>query len=161
MKKNILLTLLSILFVSISYAQIDTIGFPLIKNYSYIDYNGEPQIWDVVQNKNGIIYFGNATGVMEFDGLFWNTYPMDNKSTVKQLFLDKNNILYIGAKNEFGYLEITPNGSRKYKSLLHLLPTEEKTFGEIRSINEYNAQIIFTTKTKFFILFCSENSETR
>ncbi len=45
---------------------------PVLKNYSPRDYNGGPQIWTILQDHRGIMYFGNSSGaILEYDGVTW------------------------------------------------------------------------------------------
>ncbi|NIM13904.1 MAG: hypothetical protein GTO45_17835, partial [Candidatus Aminicenantes bacterium] len=46
-------------------------GFKYFKNYSYIEYDHQPQNWGIAQAKNRIIYVANQGGVLEFDGVSW------------------------------------------------------------------------------------------
>ena len=151
MKKTILLTLLSILFVSISYAQISTIGFPFMKTYLAEDYGGEPQIWDIAQDKDGLMYFANDKRILEFDGVNWTQYLIQNRSSVRQVFIDKKNIVFAGAENEFGFLDVDEYGNKYYKSLNYLLPDSIADFGRINGIKNFENKIVFITKDYYFI----------
>ena len=53
----------------------NTIGLPEIVNYSKQLYNAGAQNWDIKQDQNNIIYFGNNEGLLSFDGTFWKLYP--------------------------------------------------------------------------------------
>ena len=143
MKKYIILIIVSILFVSISYAQISTIGFPFMKTYLAEDYGGNPQVWDIAQDNDGIMYFANTKRILEFDGVNWKQYPIPNKSIVGKIFIDNKNILFAGAKNEFGFLDIDEFGNKYYKSLNYLLPDSLVNFGEIQGIKCFDNKIIF------------------
>lgn len=43
-------------------------GATLIRHYTGKEYRGSPQVWCAVQDKRGIIYFGDNDGILEFDG---------------------------------------------------------------------------------------------
>ena len=51
-------------------------GFPYIQNFSPTDYNAEIQNFSIIQDKRGLIYFGNNKGVLVYDGIYlaFNSY---------------------------------------------------------------------------------------
>ena len=59
-------------------------SFPIIRNYTPKEYNGNPQVLSVLQDKRGSMYFGVGDGVMEYDGISWKNIPNENKSYVRQ-----------------------------------------------------------------------------
>jgi len=77
-------------------------GLILSKYYSPKDYKGGVQNWSVTQDKRGVLYFGNALGVMEYDGVSWRLIPVANNSSARCLAIDKNNVLFVGAFGEVG-----------------------------------------------------------
>jgi hypothetical protein len=46
-------------------------GFPFIKNFSSTDYKAHAQNFSIVRDHDGILYFGNFAGVLQYDGEFW------------------------------------------------------------------------------------------
>jgi hypothetical protein len=48
-----------------------TTGIPFIQNYAPKDYHADSQNWAIVQDRRGIMYFGNSDGVLEYDGVSW------------------------------------------------------------------------------------------
>lgn len=120
-------------------------GVPFIKNYLRSEYNGATQNWDMVQTANGLLYFANNAGVLEFDGNNWRLIPMPNKSVVRSLAVDTASNVYVGAYNEFGMLVPDEQGKLKYQSLLNLLPDSEKDFEEVWQIFPYKEGMLFHT----------------
>ena len=53
-------------------------GFPLITNYLPKEYSANVQNWAVIQDNRGVLYFGNVSGVLEYDGVNWRLimFPM-------------------------------------------------------------------------------------
>ena len=93
-------------------------GKPLIRNYPYSEYRANPQIWHITQDKNGIMYFATAEGVLEFDGVRWKTITGEFNGVARTLAYDPSlDRIYVGARNTFGYLEKEPNGSKYFVSL--------------------------------------------
>ena len=93
---------------------------PLVENYSKQDYNGDNQVWDVVQGNDNAIYFANTSFLVRYDGVKWEKYTLPNKTIIRWVFAFKNKI-YSGSYNEFGYWERI-NGKMIYKSLSNSSP---------------------------------------
>ena len=115
--------LLLMLFVGlgggISHAQIKQIGSPYTKTYSSKDFPANNQNWSITNDTSGVMYFGNTNGILEFDGIKWTLTQTPKKSAIRALSIDgKNNTLYVGAANDFGYLKHESNGAVHYISLI-------------------------------------------
>ena len=70
MKKSILFVIVLRMLICASSAQ-TTIGTPAIKSYTHNEYNAGSEIWNIKQDKNGILYFANDEGLLTFDGSYW------------------------------------------------------------------------------------------
>lgn len=137
------------LYLLVFFLSLPHISFPqergLIqsKYYSSKDYRASTQNWAIAQDKRGVLYFGNVSGLLEFDGVNWRLIQVPNQSTVRGLAFDINNTLYIGAYNELGYLLPNQTGNMEYHSLNHLIPTEYSDFGEIWDVISFSDTIFF------------------
>ncbi len=149
--KYLLLILSLILICFHGKTQIKSIGIPGIVNYSRKDYNASTQNWAIVQDKRGILFFGNNDGLLEFDGVNWRSMQMPNNSVVRSLAIDDNGKIYVGAFNEFGYLQVTNNGELDYISLIEKVPDELRNFGDIWKIHHVSNGIIFQSFTEIFL----------
>jgi signal transduction histidine kinase/DNA-binding response OmpR family regulator len=105
-------------------------GFKYFRNYSYKEYDHQAQNWGIAQAKNGIIYVANNGGVLEFDGVSWRVIYVPNY-TVRSLAVDELGTVYIGGRNEIGYLAPDTKGSLKYVSLLDQLDDNQKKFSTV------------------------------
>lgn len=109
-------------------------GFPntrkfFLKNYYPIDYAGQNQMYEIVQDDRGIMYLGNnVTGILEYDGVSWRTVTLSNNNTAFSLAKDESGTIFVGGSGEIGYLVIQ-NGVTKYRSLMNHIPAEYKEFG--------------------------------
>ena len=149
-KHIFLIIFLSIVTFNV-FSQIKSVGIPSIENFTRQDYHASTQNWATVQDKRGVMYFGNNDGLLEFDGVGWRLIQMPNTSVVRSLAVDESGNIYVGAFNEFGMLKATSNGSLEYKSLLELVPKEIKNFGDIWKIHEMRNGIIFQSFTEIFL----------
>jgi len=133
-----------------TYIQAQEKGLILSKYYSPRDYNAGSQNWAVEQDKRGVLYFGNAVGILEYDGVSWRTITVPNKSSVRCLAFDSNNILYAGAFNELGYLTPDKNGDLTYNSLIHLIDSSHSNFGDVWDIYSFSDTIFFLSDQYLF-----------
>lgn len=123
-------------------------NFP-VKNYPRSQYNSGTQNWDIIQHKNGWMYFANNHGLLEFDGLKWINYPVSNASNVHSLAIGDDGRIYAGAYREFGYFEDNDLGRLQYTSLSDMLTGDSRRFDIIWNIFSINKAIYF----------CSDNNK--
>jgi DNA-binding CsgD family transcriptional regulator len=132
-------------------SQIKTIGNPFIINYERETYQASTQNWAIAQSSKGIMYFGNNMGILEFNGAHWKITEITNNSIVRSLLSASDGHIYVGAFNEFGYLESDSTGNLYYQSLVDFLPPEAKEFSDIWRIFEFNGQIMFQAYEGIFL----------
>jgi len=100
------------------------VGLPFVQIYTIDNYKGNNQVWEVVQDSKGIMYFANSMYILVFDGVNWDKIATPNLGAAKSLAIDKNDRVYVGASGEFGYLDSDTRGKLKYISLLPQLDDE-------------------------------------
>lgn len=76
-------------------------GLPPIVQYSPSDYRAHPQNWSFVQDNNGIMYVGNTSGILEYDGVSWRLVPLPNGSPAKSFAKSDDGTVYVGGVHEF------------------------------------------------------------
>jgi len=120
------------------------LGYKYIKNYSPRDYGiyFHPQNWCISQDRREIIYVGNHTGLLEFDGVTWRLIPVPNW-TVRSMAFDNTGTLYIGGNNEIGYLAPDAKGTLNYVSLVKRLPQDKQKFSSVWHTHETQQGICF------------------
>ena len=123
-------------------------GYKFFKNYSYKEYDHQAQNWGIAQAKDGIIYVANHGGVLIFDGVSWRLIDGIPNQTVRSLAIDETGTIYIGGKDETGYLIPDKKGSMQYVSLLDHLDEDSKNFSNVWSTHAAKEGIYFRT-TKF------------
>lgn len=134
---------------SLDFANGQRFGLPGIRNFSRSEYLGGTQNWSLAQAANGMIYFGNNNGLLEYDGAHWTLYH-DLNSVVRAVSIDGNRI-YVGAFNKFGFYEEDSCGILKYHSLSALLKAKDQDFDEIWRIYKTSFGIIFQSFKALFI----------
>jgi len=123
---------------------------PIVSQFTKNDYNASNQNWAVGQSSDGILYFGNNQGLLQFDGTRWETYKMPENKTVRSLMMSADNRIYVGSFEEFGYFEKNENGQLKYISLSSKLKNYPMLNDEIWNILNFNGTIIFQSFTSYF-----------
>ncbi len=116
LKINIIL-FLWLLVSPILFAQVKKIGIPEIEYFNRRTYHGATQNWSVTQGSNGLLYFGNNDGVLEFDGNNWTLFKNLGNYNVRST-LAVGSRIYAGAFNELGYFYPDSQSVLKYKSLV-------------------------------------------
>lgn len=138
------------IYSSVGYAQIKELGLPFINNYPKKTYRASTQNWSVTQNSSGLMYFANNDGLLEFDGKYWELYPMSNK-TILRTVKAKGDTIFAGAFEEFGYFVPAGNGRLVFHSLSHLVPQYFKAFDEIWNIHITSQGVVFQSFRAIFI----------
>lgn len=129
---------------------IQRIGVPYIQNYPKSVYLSGNQNWSVAKDKYGMMYFGNAQGLLSYDGKYWQQYQMPNRQIVRSVATDPEGIIYTGSFGEFGYWKVAEK-RLKYHSLIHLIPKSYKMTDEIWKIYVDGKKIIFQSFTTIYI----------
>lgn len=151
-----MLTLFCCLYFSVSFGQprdsdkFSESGRPFLKYYSPKDYNAFALNWTIVQDERGLMYFGNASGVLEFDGTFWRKIQVPNSNNVRSLAIGGDGTIYVCASNDFGYLEPDSLGELKYKSLKPYLDKKYHNYGEMWDVSTSSTAVFFKTDDKIF-----------
>ena len=129
-----------------------------VANYTRHAYKAGNQNWSIQQHDNGWIYVANNKGLLEFDGVEWNTYPIHNAKT-RAVKVGHDGRIYIGGMEQFGYF--TPNrlGGLEYTCLSDSL-SPNVNVGVIWNILIRRRPGIFPIGPSFFLLGrggCEEN----
>lgn len=144
-----LLSIFFLIFCGKTYAQ-RTIAMPQIINYSSKVYEGGVQNWDVTQDTQGIMYFGNNEGLLSFDGRYWNVYPLPNSTIVRSVCFDGKGRIYVGGQDEIGYFEADERGTLVYHSLVGKIPEKERQFADVWHIAISGEHVFFQANNHIF-----------
>jgi signal transduction histidine kinase len=123
-------------------------GRPLMQHFSPGDYGAHGQNWAVLQHPNGLMYFGNTDGILEFDGIRWRLIPVANDTVVRSLALGKDGKVYVGAMGELGYLEADQDGLMRYHSLTDRVPASTYGLSDIWQIFVFSDGVYFRTSAR-------------
>ena len=128
---------------------------PPVFNYNTSNYNAGNQNWAIAQDKNEIMYFANNQGLLSFDGVNWILHTLPNKQGVKSIFIDnddltKNERIYVGSFEEFGYFERDATNRLFYYSLKHLVKNYTFKNDEIWTIIKQDKTVYFQSFSSYF-----------
>ena len=134
---------------------------PFVENFSKSNYQGDNQIWNVVQGKDNAMYYANNFYLLRYDGVKWEKYTLPNKTIIRSIMVDGNKI-YSGSYQEFGYW-YRKDAKMHYVSI----SKGKKAFGEknnndeIWKIFKFNNKIYFQSFNGLFIFDGKEIEEIK
>jgi len=123
----------------------------LLQNYSPKEYSGNPQIFDIVQDDRGLMYFSNQKGVYEYDGINWTNIPIGEEDLrCLSLIKGEKGLIYAGANGDFGALLPDETGALKFVSQLEELGID--SIGRVSQIVVHDNKKYLKTPKELFIL---------
>lgn len=142
-----LLPVILFLFALLNHAQAQSvnIGIPPVFNFSSKTYKGGTQVWDMAQDSAGVMWFANNAGLLEFDGMHWRLYPIDNGTIVRSVAAAPDGRIFVGGQGDFGYFEPGTNGRMRYHSVKKLLLPQDQTFGDVWDVEVSTDGVFFRT----------------
>lgn len=120
-----------------------------IINYTRHQYKAANQNWMVEQHPNGWMYFANNKGLLEFDGVEWNTYPIHNAKT-RAVKAGSNGKIYVGGLGQFGYF--TPNKLGRLDYICLSQKIDKRSVGNIWNILIADECVYFQSDRSVFCL---------
>jgi ligand-binding sensor domain-containing protein len=123
----------------------------IIRNYdlmSEVRLNGST--WAMVQDTNGILYFGADYGVAMYNGAYWELASR-GQSIVRSLLCSSQKKIVYGGFDDFGFLDHEISIGTVFNSLASQLPDSLRVFGDIWSICEVDGKLFFQAKSKIFV----------
>lgn len=123
----------------------NTIALPIVKNYSKATYRGGSQTWAIDQDSKGRIYFANNEGLITFDGTYWKTYPLPNKTIVRSVKVATDGKVFVGGQGEAGFFLPDASGELKFYSILNLVPEQKRDFADVWGIEMLGNSVFFRT----------------
>jgi len=129
---------------------IKSIGVPYIQNYTKGMYLSGNQNWSIANSRNGLMHFGNAQGLLTFDGKYWKQYEMPDRQIVRAVATDNSGKVYTGSYGDFGYWSIKHN-RMSYTSLKSLIPGKKPLNSEVWKIYPDGNRVLFQSFSDIYI----------
>lgn len=121
-------------------------GIPHIKNYLPAEYQAHAQNWCIKQAPNGIMYFANNMGVLQYDGSLWQTLTLPGQRRTVNISIDRHGKIYAVSTDDFGHFIPDHKGKLIYKSL----------FSEIKAVHTDVGWMIESWPTENGTFFLSD-----
>ncbi|MBX2816038.1 MAG: response regulator [Saprospiraceae bacterium] len=122
---------------------------PFITNYSTrVTNSANGTNWWAEEGNNGLMYFANNSGILEYDGATWRL--IESPGT-RALTKDSSGTIYVGGYDALGYLAPGPNGQLEYRSLMDKLPLKYHGFGETWEAFNWQGKIVFRSGYDMYI----------
>ncbi|EAY31782.1 SpoIIE family protein phosphatase [Microscilla marina] len=137
---------------AIGQVKIKTKGDPLVFNYAPDGYQTDGQVWTMQQDARGVMYIGNNTGIIEYDGFHWSLLKLPNYSIVRTMTIDEKGRIYVGGQGEFGYIGADSLGRTCYVSLLDKVPLKHRSFNDVWKVFNTHLGVVFQTTHKIYVL---------
>jgi signal transduction histidine kinase/DNA-binding response OmpR family regulator/ligand-binding sensor domain-containing protein len=118
-------------------------GKPPVRNYSMAEYGGDLVNWAVRQAADQRIVVAGGEGLVIFDGANWQAIPTRHHNRIRAMEIDEDGRIWIGSPDEIGYYEPGVDGGLVYHSLIEHLAEDQRTFGDIYSLQLINGAVYF------------------
>ncbi len=123
-----------------------------LQKYPLDIYGGAAANFDMAEDSQGYKFFANADGVLIFDGIHWQLISLPGNESVMALKAGKAGKIYVGAYQEFGFIEKDHHGDFQYHSLLHFLPEKfQNQVGDVASVEAVGDEVFFGDLANLYI----------
>ncbi len=85
--------------------------------------------FDIQQDNQGILYFANRSGVLQFDGRTWK--QLEAKGAVYTLTCNSSGEMYAGGSSGFGKIALNEQNQVAYQSLSDSIPNVRNVFASV------------------------------
>jgi hypothetical protein len=93
-----------------------------ILNYPKSVFGKGSQTWQVATYNDRWTFFANRNGLLQFNGLSWNCFPLHNGIDLRSVSPSADGKrIYVGGINEFGFFTPSPNGKLVYTCLSEMI----------------------------------------
>lgn len=122
-----------------------------IAHFSKEEYHAQNQNWSVDMDEDGIIYFANHAGLLEFDGISWNFYPSPSGTIMRAVKVSPDGKIYTSGYREMGYWTRDDFGILHYHSLSPLAKDFINQNEEFWNIKVLENKIIFHSFSSLYV----------
>ncbi|GAB4425919.1 MAG: transcriptional regulator [Bacteroidia bacterium] len=94
---------------------------PKVLSFAPVQYGAMNQNWALTQAPDRRMYIANTEGLLRYDGVAWETYPLPRRQIVRSVAAGPDGRIYCGGFGEFGYWAYDTLGRFGYRSLSQTL----------------------------------------
>lgn len=152
MKKNNIIQIIiffSLIIYLSSFSQPEEYGTPIVENFHPKKYGYESQNFSIIQDKKGFLYFGNVSGILQYDGINWNLIDVVG---IPRFASDDEGNVYVGAFKDFGIITTDEKNNYVFKSLIKEVKKKE-LIGEVNEIVAYKNEILMINNKGYIISY--------
>ena len=128
----LLLSCFSVLKSQVRYGQ------PDVECFNRRQYGGGMQSWSISQADNGLLYFANNDGLLEYDGTFWHLYKAATEHIVRSVLCVGERV-YIGQYHRVGFFLRENDRPLSYHSIS--IPDSLSLMEDVWALCEYDDKI--------------------
>ncbi|MFC4689153.1 triple tyrosine motif-containing protein [Dokdonia genika] len=132
---------------------------PPIQNFEPSLYGADNQNWQVSQGDDGIIYFANNKGLLQYNGAQWSLRPSPNETILRSVAAVGDRV-YTGAHMDFGFWEEDRDGILQYTSLSSLLSHSMIEGEQIWKIISYKDKVLLQSLNGIYVYNPKDDSIT-
>lgn len=125
-------------------------GVPLIKNFPPSQYLNKGKVWDISSSPNGIVYMASDNGLLEYDGMKWNSFN-GSKGVTRSVLVINDSLLYTGSDLDFGVWVKNEYNKFEYTSLYPFKDDVQDVFEEFWNIYQLKDIIVFVSSQNIYI----------
>ena len=124
---------------------------PPVMTYNPDAYGAQNQNWSISQTSDQVMYFANNSGLLEYDGMNWNSYPVPDNSIVRSVKAI-DDLIYTGSYMDFGVWKRNNKSILEYTSLVEQLEielAEDEQFWDIIKLDNW---LIFQSLSRIYLV---------
>ncbi len=161
MKTRIFFSIISLLFLLENvFSQKIEMGKPFFRYYSPKETKIPTQVWNITQDKRGIVYIAGSSVVWEYDGANFREIKLkNNENLVRSLDVDENGVVYVGCVGDVGCLYPDKNGNLQYFSFVSSIDSANRSFTDVWETRVFKNNVYFRSR-KYLFQFSQITSES-
>mgnify|MGYP001599567386 FL=1 len=125
-------------------------GYPVVHQYSPVEYGHNPNNLGVAFSPEGMLYVANQEGILEFDGARWKLISLPVRRIPSSLSVNSRGQVLIGASGDIGILGADSLYRPAFKSLLATQSVERNRFDGIEKIINIKESSIFVSSSRLY-----------
>ena len=114
-------------------------GIPFLRNFTVKEYGAHNRNFDIVVDKDGIIYAANFEGVLYYDQAQWRVIRTPGFIRITSLYCDAKGTIWTGGYNYLGKVVVNKRGSFELENIAR----KESVHGEVSRIWEDGDKLMF------------------
>ncbi len=132
-------------------AQPADVGQPIMRHYQPRHVGVSRQVWSILQDRRGVMYFGTGFGIFEYDGETWRKIVVPGTTVARSLAMDAAGKIWVGAGGDLGSLEPDAQGALQFVSLKAKIPAEYQKFNDIWQTLSTPQGVYFRARERIFL----------